>query len=107
VEHRLGSSLAVSQKMEQELNASNPAAGVGTTDSDNTTTSKKTVGKAKAKRAKKAARQEIEGAEAGQQVNRETQWTKDAKKLIYHSSNALPARVRSLLGRSFSTISKN
>jgi DnaJ family protein A protein 5 len=107
VEHRLGNSLAVSQKMEQELNASNPAAGVGTTDSDNTTTSKKTVGKAKAKRAKKAARQEIEGAEAGQQVNRETQWTKDAKKLIYHSSNALPARVRSLLGRSFSTISKN
>ena len=70
VENRLASAVSSSTTKDVELDTPNAGSVAVSTDSDNTGTAKKALGKAKAKRAKKAARQEME-ADAGQQVSAE------------------------------------
>lgn len=70
VENRLASTVSSSTTKVDGLETPNAGSVAVSTDSDNNGTAKKSLGKAKAKRAKKAARQEIE-ADAGQQVSAE------------------------------------
>lgn len=67
VESRFSGALSGSKTNDEDLDTSNPATVGALEDSDNNTTGKKALGKAKAKRAKKAARKETDDA-AGQQV---------------------------------------
>lgn len=69
VENRLVSSLSGPGSAEESLDMSNQTIVTASTDSNINPTGQKTLGKAKAKRAKKAAQQELDAFRSGQQVN--------------------------------------
>jgi DnaJ family protein A protein 5 len=69
VENRLASSLSEAKIVEEGIDNPNPITVASPTPSDHNGTGKQKLGKAKAKRAKKAARQEMETAEINQGVS--------------------------------------